>query len=190
MNIEKPESKNCENCGVSFSKDPRNTYKYWANAKFCSRACSGVGVAKIVQLKMGPAIDRIEKRSTKSEVGCWIWNGANNGKYGVIKVSGESNFAHRLALESRLGRKIHEGMFACHKCNNTFCVNPDHLYEGTPLQNSMDACLIGSHAKKLTARDAKEIKQSKRKNADLAREYGVSRVMIGAIKNGKKWRYV
>jgi hypothetical protein len=50
---------------------------------------------------------------------------------------------HRVALEEKLGRPIRPGMFACHHCDNPPCVNPEHLYEGTPADNTRDMMTRG-----------------------------------------------
>jgi hypothetical protein len=34
-------------------------------------------------------------------------------------------------------------MFACHHCDNPPCVNPEHLYEGTPADNTRDMMTRG-----------------------------------------------
>lgn len=36
-------------------------------------------------------------------------------------------------------------MFACHKCSNKACVNPDHLYWGTRSDNTKDMFKEGVH---------------------------------------------
>ena len=43
---------------------------------------------------------------------------------------------HKLELDSKQ-------QYACHYCDNAFCVNPDHLYVGSPSDNVNDAIRRG-----------------------------------------------
>jgi hypothetical protein len=79
------------------------------------------------------------------ECGCWLWSGhLTNMGYGQLKFKGKRIAAHRAAWESYRG-PIPKGMFACHKCDTPACVNPDHLYIGTAMQNSRDRIARGRH---------------------------------------------
>lgn len=77
---------------------------------------------------------------------CWEWLSSKDRKgYGRFGFGGASNtgFAHRFALEMKLGRPISPSLFACHHCDNPGCVKAEHLYEGTAKQNSGDMVARG-----------------------------------------------
>jgi len=79
---------------------------------------------------------------TPDENGCLNWIGCAN-RYGRFTVGSRKNgtrttkSAHRLALELFLG-EIPDGMHVLHICDNTRCVNVDHLFLGTQMDNMRD----------------------------------------------------
>lgn len=75
-------------------------------------------------------------RSAPMPFGCVFWTGAKSRGYGVMQINGINRFAHRLSYEVFVGPV---GMMnVCHKCDIPRCINPDHLFLGTQLDNIAD----------------------------------------------------
>jgi hypothetical protein len=104
--------------------------------------------------------------------------------------------AHRFSYIIYKGA-IEKGKFICHTCDNPLCVNPEHLYQGTALQNKRDAIArnrtkVGEdhHKSKLTEEQVKEILKYNDTGIALARKFGVDKNTISNIRRGKSWIFV
>ena len=84
-------------------------------------------------------IYEFNKRYKEVSSGCWEWTGRKSkdgyGGYGEKP-------AHRLSYELFIS-KIPKNFIICHKCDNPGCVNPKHLYAGTPQTNMNDMVYRG-----------------------------------------------
>lgn len=69
---------------------------------------------------------------------CVLWNGhLDKDGYGTFYFRKKSRRAHRVAYYRQFG-EIADGMVIDHTCNNRHCVNPQHLRQVTPRQNTLE----------------------------------------------------
>lgn len=128
---------------------------------------------------------------------CWLWTGAvSSFGYGIFRYAKKQYIASRAALVID-GRDPGPGMYACHHCDNPLCVNPAHLYSGTPRQNVADArdrgrssCGEKHYEAKLTEADVRAIRSSEMNNVQTAAIYGVTHSNISQIRRRNTWKHV
>lgn len=68
---------------------------------------------------------------------CIEWQGALNRGRGWMKRNGRPILAHRAAWEEVHG-VIPKDQCVCHQCDNPRCINIEHLFLGTHIQNMAD----------------------------------------------------
>lgn len=96
--------------------------------------------------KHGTPEERFWPKVNKIEGGCWEWTAAlKDFGHGQFYLSpGKLVSAHRFSFELVNG-PTPTGLFVCHKCDNPKCVNPGHLFLGSPQDNMVDKTLKGRH---------------------------------------------
>jgi hypothetical protein len=97
----------------------------------------------IEQLRL--AADRFWSKVKVGEPGeCWEWTASTaKAGYGQFMFKGQPRCAHRVAKILNTGEWPDSSVFACHKCDNPSCCNPDHLFWGTSGDNARDAAAKG-----------------------------------------------
>ena len=102
-----------------------------------------------------------------------LWNGKTN------------TLLHRFVLERKLGRSV-QGL-ACHHCDRSWCLNDNHLYEGTRASNSDDLARRGKN-RKLSDDDILCLLECMvldgMSRSALATEFGVSTTTVQGIRQG------
>lgn len=192
----------CPQCGVTFVR--------WrcSPVVYCSRACYFETITVPVADRFWTKVDR-----SAGPDGCWLWTGAlASSGYGNVGVQRRPGLAHRVAWELTHG-PIPKGMYVCHNCpggDNKLCVNPAHLWLGTPTQNAQDAWDKGAmphthrvseaqrgsahHHAKLTEEAVVAIRRAYAaggvSQSELAARYGVGPGAIQKVIAGTRWRHV
>ena len=86
--------------------------------------------------KSGMQIKRIKEFWSKVEIGdgCWNWKGSvnsyghNNRFYGNFHFKGKEKYVHKIAYYLMKGEMINSPLILLRECNNSLCVNVDHMF--------------------------------------------------------------
>lgn len=128
---------------------------------------------------------------------CWIWTGTvHRTGYGVASYQGKQWRVHRLAYVLTYGEPENDVL---HRCGIRLCINPEHLYDGTDLENMADRDRhgrtarhlgIGNPMAKLTDEQVRLIRLETRPGRVAAGEYGLSISHFYRVKRREAWGHV
>lgn len=161
------------------------------------RSRSDKGVQKFSDAEL------IKRHSALDDSGCWLWTAdlSNRWGYGRVGPDRPERLAHRLSYATFRG-PIPPGLKVLHKCDVPRCVNPEHLFLGTDVDNMKDmqskgrtrgnAGLRGSAnvRAKLTESAVEQIRSTpivRGSVSALAHQHGVSRRAINFVLRGETW---
>ena len=139
------------------------------------------------------------------EDGCWMFLGPwNSHGYGHLSYDAHVYRAHRVSWELHKG-PIPDNLNVLHKCDNRWCVNPEHLFLGTLKDNADDMRAKGRDSygdnfgenngqAKLTEDEVRQIRQllssGQYTQTAIGDMFGVGRGAVKQIKSGRTWRYL
>lgn len=135
-----------------------------------------------------------------STLECWMWQGGvNKDGYGNFWLNGKTVSSHRIAYYLEYGEIL---KWILHGCDTPGCVNPFHLSDGSPKENSQERDARGRRrymygadnpSAKITESDVKTILKRRSKGEfqkSIAADFGVTRQLIGKIENGDLWSHL
>jgi hypothetical protein len=129
--------------------------------------------------------------------GCWIWPGSKDRDgYGLTKLDGKTARAPRVAYVLTYG-PIPQGLEVLHRCDNPACCNPSHLFLGTQKNNYDDAKSKDRHSRgerngcsKLNPAQVLAIRADRRRQIDVAADYGIRQSTVSEIKQRHRWSHL
>lgn len=142
--------------------------------------------------------------------GCLEWTGAKHnwgyGKFREPETKHGYYYAHRYALELKLGRPLQKSEQANHHCDNPPCCDPDHLFLGNNQLNIADMFRKGRNDPKLHSnpgekngrailtepqvREIRRLRQTGLSYTQIADQIGCKKYHVGFIIQGKTWCHV
>lgn len=135
--------------------------------------------------------------------GCWIVTSHKPYSTGYVMVirDGRRIAAHKYVKEL-VGQKIPDELHGLHSCDVRPCINPDHVFAGTNLENIQDKMDKGRHrvargedcgASRLEEEDVHEIRYLHSigySQKFLADGYGLKHPTVSNIISRKRWRHI
>lgn len=161
--------------------------------KYCNAACAHKALRKDMIASFWEKVDKAGAN------GCWNWTASQKEKgYGQFIWNGKMNRAHRLAWKLLRGDPGDKEV--AHRCDNRLCVNPEHLFLATHLENMQDCKAKGRHAhgesntrSKLTAEQVSELRSLRDKGwkfHELGARFGITSSHATNIYHRRAWSHI
>lgn len=210
-----PQKKRCSKCRETKALDEfhRCSAKPDGHLARC-KACRAAGPDRTgdelsIPARFWAKVDKNGPTHPQLGTPCWLWIAhRKQSGYGTFNIGPRDYVASRVAYELHHG-PIPAGMFVCHHCDNPPCVNPDHLFLGTPTDNGRDMVAKRRHHAAVSPETMPRGERHGRAKLDwgkvaeiraryavggtthreLALRYGVSRIAVLKVVRGQSWTH-
>ncbi len=170
-------------------------------AKFSVKLCRPI-------VNLSPVSTATFWRSIVVAPDCWKWTGRKDRHgYGIMHYRNIDGTPHWTVLATRISWFLHHGEMpqdkhVLHSCDNPECVNPNHLFLGTHVDNMADRDKKGRNKVhfgqdnfqcRLTPEKVLEIRELSKQGLSsikIGARFGVSKTSILMILNGRTWGHV
>ncbi len=160
---------------------------------------------KPLEERLWARVDKVPGQGPNGD--CWQWKGyvhpTGYGQIGRDQVRGNTIQTHRAAYLVTRG-EIPEGLWVLHTCDNRLCCNPDHLWVGTPKENTQDMIAKGRRRKAWDVARGEDITLAKLTEdmvrairaeppmtfKELGKKYGISAGTANAVKLRRTWKHI
>ena len=131
-----------------------------------------------------------------------ILNHYNTFGYPRIRFKNKNLTLPREIIKKIFGKKITKEIVTRHICNNPWCVNQEHLFYGSPKDNTGDILKAGRRHNtkgekngkaKINEETAKEIKNLLKENVsakEIANKFNITKKIVFHIKYGAAWSWI
>ncbi len=195
-----------KNCSIEGCSKPVRA-RGWCNKHWARWNRRGSPFVVFTNYDKAPKYDSLkdylfDSFDIKNSDECWIWKRSfKKFGYGNAWWKGKHHSAHRLVYEYYNG-EIPFSMNVCHKCDNPKCVNPNHLFLGSYLENNRDRKTKGRNSNtngeknpfsKLNDNQVIDIKKRLKDGESvrlLADKFKVNYHTIHKIKIGINWKHI
>jgi len=190
--------KPCQNCAISIINSGISKVIYYEDYNSDVEEIfkeSGIVLAKEFNISYYNVKRWIENYIINDN-GCWVWQGGTTKEgYGIVDVN---KCPRKTMTMNRVSYYLFNGELPdnssiLHRCDNRLCFNPDHLYNGTAIDNVRDMINRNrQYHSKITFEDLDSIleKSLTMSKYDIAKEYGVSYTTIWYLCNGSLPNYL
>ena len=142
---------------------------------------------------------------SEKQGGCWVWTGGQDkdmyGRFRLCEAGKKINIMAHVYSFYLTNGFMPGSLLVCHTCDHPYCVNPDHLFLGTPKENVQDAMKKGRHPLGETNGQAKltneKVKLIRELNAtgdytkqQLSDQFGVAQSVIYDVIARRRWKHV